>query len=79
MGHLYVVSHRGIGKQPNVLKRAGDTTLRKLIGLQSHHVFPLQCDDTRGGLIDAGEHIEHGGFSGTIGANHGNQFALLHF
>ncbi|MPM31753.1 hypothetical protein SDC9_78310 [bioreactor metagenome] len=75
--HLNVVRHRSVGEQPDVLEGTGHARLRKLVRLEPRHVAAFVGDRAGGGLVDARQHVEHGGFARAVGADDGNHLSLL--
>ena len=66
------------GKQPDILKRPRDAGGGDLMRLAVRQAT-VQENSAVGGLIDAGNEIEHGGFAGTIWTDETDQFVAANF
>ena len=76
-----VVQHRGMLKQFDVLKRAGNAQpchrLRQLLGQPDQALRSQVIDLARGGRVDAADQVEHGCLACAIGPDQGEDLARL--
>ena len=72
-----VVHNRHFAKEADVLECTGDTPLVDLLGCQILHLCTIQIEGAGGGLVYAGQQVEDGGFTGTIGADQTVDLILL--
>lgn len=77
-----VFQDRHILKQTDILKRTGHAAFGDMVGFDA--VDPLRFfagrrnhDVAFSRVVDAGDAIEKGGFTGTVGSDQGNDFALF--
>ena len=77
-----VVQHAGVFKQLDVLEGAGNAQgrhiLRCLLGELQGAVRTEVGDAAGRGGVDAADQVEHRGFARAVGADEGEDFALLH-
>ena len=75
---FYIVQNREFCKQADILKSACNAHFADFMRLPAHNILPIQADSAVGGTIYAGEHIEHRGLSGAVGAEESEDFAPRH-
>jgi hypothetical protein len=76
-GHHGVFNRRHGRKQPDVLEGAGHPPGKDLVGPLAQNALAFEADIAAAGLVDAGEHIEHRGFTGTVGADQADDLTVL--
>ena len=64
-------------EQADVLEGSGDAGTHDLIGLFAVHPGSVQPELAFGGLVHAGQQVEHRGLAGAVGADQANEFALV--
>ena len=67
--HLDVVDDAQFLEQTDVLEGTGHTHAVDLIGLFARRRHAVDQDGAAGGLVNVGEQVEHGGLTGTVGAD----------
>ena len=67
--HLDVVDDGQVLEQADILEGAGHAHPVDLIGLFAGGGHPIDEDGAAGGLVNVGEQVEHGGLTGTVGAD----------
>src|SRR5699024_8655439 len=77
LGHQKVFEHRQPLEQANVLKRAYQTMLRHLVAGHAGNVCAVHLDSAAAGLVEPANAVEHGGLSGTIGADDGKYLVTV--
>ena len=75
--HHHILNSRHFGKQPNVLKRAGNARLGHLVHRSGPVGFASQLKVAAVRGVKTGEHIEKCGLAGAIGANQAINLATL--
>ena len=73
-----VVQHRGVLEQLDVLEGAGDAASRRWCGGDAGDVLALENEAAAGRLVDAADEVEDRGLAGAVGADDGEDLALLH-
>jgi hypothetical protein len=68
-GHHGVFNRRHGRKEADVLEGAGHALGKNLVGRFAQNALAFETDIPAAGLVDTGEHIEHRGFAGTVGAD----------
>src|SRR5437879_5801200 len=68
--YLNVLVDREAREQADVLKRSADPESGYLVRFQSHDIPSIEQDAPLRGLIDSGDHVEHGGFSRAVRTDH---------
>ena len=76
-GNFYVVQHRKLGKEADVLERAGYAALRNLIRRKSHDGLSVKFNFAAGGLINPCKEVECRGFTGAVRPDKSDKLALL--
>jgi hypothetical protein len=66
---LHVVQGREVGEEADVLEGAGHFPARDLAGPAPRGVLPENLDAALGGLLQAGDHVEHGRLPRTVGSD----------
>src|ERR1700716_2034991 len=72
-----VVEGRERQTEPGALKRAGDTSAIDLLRAEVGDACPGKFDRSAARRIDAGQNIEEGRLSRSVGANQPEDFSLL--
>ena len=67
--HLDVIDHVQFLEQADVLEGTGHAHAVDLIGLFAGGGHTIDQDGAAGGLVDVGQQVEHGGLTGTVGAD----------
>ena len=67
--YLDVVDDAQFLEQTDVLEGTGHTHAVDLIGLFARRRHAVDQDGAPGGLVNVGEQVEHGGLTGTVGAD----------
>ena len=67
--YLDVVDDAQFLEQTDVLEGTGHTHAVDLIGLFARRRHAVDQDGSAGGLVNVGEQVEHGGLTGTVGAD----------
>jgi hypothetical protein len=71
-----IVENRHGREEPEILKGAGDPAAGDGIGGQAEQRITPEPDRPQGGPVDAGDAVEQGRLSGTVGADDGERLAL---
>lgn len=74
---FYIIQYGQFWEKADILKGTGDAHFADIRGLFAYQVFSVQADSAFGGKIYAGKHVEHGGFSGSVGADKAYQAAFF--
>ena len=61
-----------------LLRQIADAEPRALVHRQRRHVMAVERDDALVGLHQAGDHVEHRGLAGAVGAEQADRLALAH-
>jgi len=61
-----------------LLRQIADAEPRALVHRQRRDVLPVERDDALVGLHQSGDHVEHGGLAGAVGAEQPDRLALPH-
>ena len=76
--HQNVLDDAHLGEEAQVLEGAGDAAGDDLLRRFAVDALIQEGDCTVGDLIDAGEHVEHGGLARAVGADQRDDLALIH-
>ena len=76
-GDEHILLNGELLEQADVLEGSGDAGTNHLIGLLAVHVFAIQPEIALGGLVHAGQQVEHRGLAGTVGADQTDEFAFV--
>ena len=72
--HLDVIDDAQFLEQADVLEGTGHAHAVDLIGLFAGGGHTIDQDGAAGGLVDVGQQVEHGGLTGTVGADQTGDF-----
>ena len=76
---LYIVQNALGGKKPDILKGSRHAETADFMGLLSHQILTVQTDAAVSGAVYTCQHVENGGFSGTVGSDEADQASLFDF
>ena len=74
-----VFQHSGGFKQADVLESTGNALFNDLVRFLAADALVVEDHIAAGDLVGTGDHVEHSGFTGTVGANQGADLVFLHF
>ena len=75
--HLHVIQNRQPGKKPDILKGSCNPGLIDLYIVLPGNILSIQINLSVGRFIDAGQHIEHGRLSRSVGPDQAIQLSLF--
>jgi hypothetical protein len=75
-GHHGIFNRRHGRKEADVLEGAGHALGKNLVGRFSQNAFAFEAYIPAAGLVDTGEHIEHRGLAGTVGADEAHDLTV---
>ena len=75
--HLNVIQNRHVLKKTDILESTGNPRLIDLNGAFSRDILAIQLNDPLVGLVYAGEKIEYGCFSRSVGADQAIELAFF--
>ena len=73
-----VFQHSGGFEQADVLESTGNSLFHDLVRFFTADAFAVKDHIAAGDLICTGDHVEHSGFTGTVGADQGADLVFLH-
>jgi hypothetical protein len=73
-----IVHDRGVGKEFNILKSAGDSLSGDTVRSFPHQILTIQGDFPMIRFIYSIDQIEDGGFAGSVGTDNGKDGILFH-
>ena len=74
---LDIIQHAHLVEQADILEGTGHTGLADQFGVLAGDVLAVEDDVALGRLVDAGEHVKHGGLAGAVGADQTIEVAFL--
>ena len=73
-----VFQHCGRLEQADILESTGNSLFHDLVRFFTADTFAVKDHIAAGDLICTGDHVEHSGFTGTVGADQGADLVFLH-
>ena len=75
--HQNVLDDAHLGEEAQVLEGSGDAAGDDLLGRLAIDALVQEGDRALGDLVDAGEYVEHRGLARAVGADQGDDLALV--
>ena len=67
--HQNVTNHGHVIKQTDILEGTGNALMVDGLLTAAGQIFTIQEETAGSGFVHTGQHIEHGGLTGTVGSN----------